>query len=57
MFANYGSKQRFFLIHIFFDLIQVLKRVVAQMAIGHSARICAFNLLANHWNTNKTPVV
>jgi len=53
MFASHGSKQRLFLIPTFLDLVQVPKRVVAQMAIGHSAGIC----VANHWNAYKTPVV
>jgi len=57
MFASHGSKQRPFPIPAFPDLIQVPKGVVAQMAIGHSAGIYVFYLLANHWNTNKTPVV
>jgi len=57
MFASHGSKQRPFLIPAFLDLIQVLKEVVAQMVIGHSARTYLFHLLAKHWDTNKTPVV
>jgi len=57
MFASHGNKQHLFLIPTFLDLIQVPKVVVAQMAIGHSARICVFHLLANQWDTNKTPVM
>jgi len=57
MFASHGSKQRLFRIPTFLDLVQVPKRVVAQMAIGHNAGICVFHFLANHWNANKTPVV
>jgi hypothetical protein len=57
MFASHGSKECLFLILTFLDLTQVPKVVVAQMAIGHSVRICMLHLLANHWDTNKTPVM
>jgi len=57
MFASHGSKQRPFLIPDFLDLIQVPKEVVAQMTIGHSVCNYVFHLLANHWDTNKMPVV
>jgi len=57
MFASSSSKQRLFLSPSFLDLVQVLKGVVAQMAIGQSSLICVFHLLANHGNDYQSPVV
>ena len=50
MFASHGNKKRLFLIPTFLDLMQVLQKVVAQVAICHSALICVVHPLADHWN-------